>query len=248
MTKSAPLLLLLLCACQVSAATDERDCPEAVDGACAAGPNSSPMSPEDLAQATASAQAHLAHIQGLPQAERDSAGASLELLAANSLLTRAAVLTPMVLEQSVSGISPDSVSAERREEWLKLQAGLQAHVATLEAMGVVLGAPVSGQHLHGLALAKTREEVLLGGQPIEDATRVCAAIPPTLPESVLKQDRWHTHQVDRITGQPWTLNPQLAAWHQALNSLEPAMTRPQDKAQVNQLIQMMNLYFDQQGC
>lgn len=249
MTLSAPLFLLLsLVACEVSASPEPQACVTQEGGACAPGPNSAPMSAQELAQATQAAQEHLAHIQGLPEHERRSAGASLELLAANSFMTRAAMLVPMVLEQSVSAIPPESIVSERRGEWEDLQAGLKAHVQTLEAMGVVLGSPELGEELFGLELAKSREDVLFGGRPVEDAGAVCDAIPSSIPLHLLELDRQHTREVNRITGQPWTLNPQLAAWHQALNSLEPAVTNPADKAQVLALIRMMNGYFAHQGC
>jgi hypothetical protein len=114
-------------------------------------------------------------------------------------------------------------------------------------MGVKLGLPVSGQHLYGLELAKSREQVLFGGDPVGDTLSLVAAIPPTLPQPYLDTERWHTAQVDRITGQAWTLNPQLRAWHRALRMVEPGMERPQDKAQVNALITLLDAYFGQ-GC
>lgn len=253
---TTPLLLLGLCACssdlqplttaEASAAAPE-DCPQASDHGCVTGPNSGAFSQDDLRAASTLAERHLSTIQGMDAAQRQQAGESLELLTANSLFTRAAVQLPLVLDQAVSGIDPKDLSPELQEDWRLLAAGLRAHVATLDAMGVRLGAPVSGQHLHGLALAKTREQVLFGADPLGDTLSLVAAIPPTLPQPYLDIERFHTQQVDRITGQPWTLNNHTRAWHSALRRVEPAMRKPQDKAAINAMIRLLDAYFEQ-GC
>ena len=252
----SPLLLLGLCACSPdlqtlttpeASAAEPEDCPQESDHGCVTGPNSGAFSQDDLRTATAVAQSHLSRIQGMDPALRQQAGDSLELLTANSLFTRSAVQLPLVLNQAVSGIDAEDLSPQMQEDWRLLAAGLHAHVETLDAMGVTLGAPVSGQHLYGLALAKTREQVLFGGDPMGDTLSLVAAIPPTLPQPYLDIERFHTHQVDRITGQPWTLNNHLRAWHSALRRVEPAMSKPQDKASVNAMIRLLDAYFGQ-GC
>lgn len=250
-----PLLLLTLLGCSPDlqtlstpeASAAPQDCPVASDHGCVQGPNSGAFSQADLRAASAFAEQHLARIQALDPEQRAQAGQSLELLAANSLRTRAAVQLPLVLHQGVMEIPAQDLSPELQEDWALLQAGLSAHVATLDAMGVLLASPVSGQHLFGLELAKSREQVLLGGDPLRDTLMVVAAIPPTLPQPYLDQDRWHTQQVDRITGQPWTLNPHLRAWHSALRRVEPGMQEAQDKATINAMIRLLDAYFEQ-GC
>ncbi len=253
------LLLLGLCACspdlhqlttaEATAAQppEPEDCPQVGDHGCVTGPNSGAFSQDDLRAATSLAQSHLSTIQSLEKDQRQQAGESLELLTANSLFTRSAVQVPLVLHQAVMQVDSQELGPEMQEDWRLLQAGLSAHVATLDAMGVILGAPVSGQHLHGLELAKTREQVLFGAAPLGDTLNLVAAIPPTLPQPYLDIERFHTHQVDRITGQPWTLNNHTRAWHSALRRVEPAMSNPQDKASVNAMIRLLDAYFGQ-GC
>ncbi|MFT5583473.1 MAG: hypothetical protein ACI9VR_001051 [Cognaticolwellia sp.] len=250
------LLLLGLCACSPelqtlttakATAAEPEDCPESSDLGCVTGPNSGAFSQDDLKAATAFAQSHLLTIQELDAEQRQQAGTSLELLTANSLFTRSAVQLPVVLHQAVMQVDSQDVAPEMQEDWRLLQAGLSAHVETLDALGVKLGAPKSGQHLHGLALAKTREQVLFGADPMGDTLNLVAAIPPTLPQPYLDIERFHTHQVDRLTGQPWTLNNHTRAWHSALRRVEPAMSNPQDKASVNAMIRLLDAYFGQ-GC
>lgn len=170
-------------------------------------------------------------VQALPPAQRAEAADALQFLAANCPYTRAALLLPLALHDTLQPIPAEHLDPLVQHDWAYLQRGLETHVALLEALGVDLADPAPGDHLFGRLPA--------GADPLDAAAAVVAAIPDIARDvdgPTMALIDHHSERVEAITGiqrpcprdpwsilpgQPWTLGMQLAGWHDALRRLHP---------------------------
>lgn len=191
-------------------------------------------------------------IATLSPEDRSRAAASMQVLTVTCAYTRAAVQLPIVLQQLAVGLESKHFDPLVHQDVAYLQQGLEAHVEILEALGVAnLAVPQAGDALYGVGSDDAfvdRQTLRRMADPVQASQALLEAIPDTIEEGeVLERIRRHSHDVEQLTGHPWTLLPHLLGWHAALRRLEPFVVDAEQKGQVQQAIALLD-QFANQGC
>jgi hypothetical protein len=201
-----------------------------------------------------------AQIAALAPAERAQATASLRFLTASCPYTRAAMLLPVVLRDAVRSIPVTAISPEGRAELAALNEALALHVGALEALGVEVKAPTSGDALFGQPAASVPDRAALrrSAEPITTLSISIAAITPiagTIEAQTQAQIEVHSDRVEAATGvarpcprgpwavqpgHPWTMGMQLNEAHDALVRLAPTAVDAGTRAELDALIGLMD--------
>ena len=127
-------------------------------------------------------------VRGLSTDERAEASAALQSLTVNDPYTRAAMQIPLALHHAVHGIDAKTLDPRAQKEWRALQAGLETHVAVLDALEVRLPEPGSSDALDGWDdRMHTRRELAQRRQALRAARHLAGAqhLPPGVLQGLL---------------------------------------------------------------
>ncbi|MEZ4316250.1 MAG: hypothetical protein R3F61_02050 [Myxococcota bacterium] len=218
----------------------------------------------DLAETTRSIESIARQVRDLPPERRASAAEALRFLSVSCPYTRSALQIAFTLHAVVRTVPPEKVGSRDshiRDDWADLQHGLATHVAVLEALGVDLPLPRPTDPLAvpGLILVD-RTRLDSHADPIGTTRSLVRAVPATLARidtaTMLEIER-QSAAVEEATGvvrpcprgpwaplpgQPWTLGLELGGWHHTLVRIAPAIDDPAIRADVYEMIALLDTY------
>jgi hypothetical protein len=196
-------------------------------------------------------------VTGLPPARKAPAAAALRELAVSDPFTRAALAVPFALQAAVRATPAEALPPDQRADWDGLVAGLDAHVALLEELGVDLVAPTGADPLAGTPPV-ARPGLRPGRDPVAQAAAFVAQVPELArqvgaSEASARIDQL-SDELEALTGvrrpcprvagsvmpgQAWDLGLHLGAWQRVLEQLAPAVDDPATRARLEAMVALL---------
>lgn len=205
-------------------------------------------------------------LRALSAADRAATGASFRALVVEDPFTRATVQLPLALSLAADQVDESVLSTKQRDDWRALTAGLHRHAAVYRELDADLRLPLPGDNLFDLQEALLVDETLLlaADDPLVPTWALVDSVPALIdpvhgllnrPDTVdgtgsqpLDRVRFHTGRINRITGHPWTLRPQLAAWRAALHPLAIGIEDPSERHRVERMVALLDSFLGDGGC
>jgi hypothetical protein len=203
----------------------------------------------------ARATEHVRHeLRALSPQARSEVAASMAQLVRNCPYTRASVQLTRALHRVVTETPLGEIDGGyAQSDWQGLRRGLTAHVQALDAMGVTLPLPQTGDYLFhadepdwlldDAALAAAPDPVMATLPLIDRVDQLVAGYDGVTIERIGR----HRAIVESHTQHPWVLSDHLWAWRDALTRLRPFVQEPATLDKVDRMLEALEL-LGREGC
>lgn len=203
-----------------------------------------------------------ARITALPLADREEASGALRFLTSNCPYTRAAMLLPHVLKDTIDQLPAAGFNASGKVALGTMREGLAHHLDILGALDIEVRRPGPDDALHGRPVAAVPDLAQLRStaDPVAAMAQAIAQITPIArgtdakTEAVLDALSTRVEATTGIArpcprgpwavspGQPWTLGMELGGWRDDLAALAPQATDKATKARVESLVALLDAF------
>ena len=188
-------------------------------------------------------------MDSLPKRSRARVEAASHTLVRNCPFNRASVQIPIAMRAVLARHDASTLPTEAQPGWKALQEGLDAHVATLGAIGAAaLPLPAEGDYLHHVdGLVDGRALVRLD-DPLTPTYRLVDGVSSLVQgydEATLDRIGAAQEVMRAPTSDTWTLKWHSIGWREGLLALDPALAGHPAQADVQRMIDTLSRLFEQ---